>query len=66
LYARAVSHEEVVAALAAVDERTSDDQRREDLFVSALGYYVTELGWPARAPCRVRRGGDVIRCEPCQ
>ncbi len=44
LYARGVSHEVVTAALEAVDERLLEDQRREDLYLSALARYVEALG----------------------
>jgi hypothetical protein len=44
LYERGVSHQAVLEALDAVDERISEDERREDLFVSALGRYVEALG----------------------
>lgn len=43
-YRRGVSHEVIDAALDAVDERMSDDERREDLYLSALGYYIEALG----------------------
>ena len=44
LYKRGVSNEIVLAALDAVDERLSDDERREDLYLSALERYVEALG----------------------
>lgn len=44
LYRRSVSDEEVQAALDAVDERLSEDERREDLYLSALTRYVEALG----------------------
>jgi hypothetical protein len=44
LYKRGVSHEVVLAALDAVDEGLSEEQRREDLYLSALAYYVEALG----------------------
>jgi hypothetical protein len=44
LYERGVSHDVVLAALDAVDERLSEEQRREDLYLSALAYYVEALG----------------------
>lgn len=44
LYKRGVSHDVVLAALDAVDENLSEDQRREDLYLSALAQYVEALG----------------------
>ncbi len=44
LYKRGFSHDVVLAALDAVDERLSEDERREDLYLSALGRYVEALG----------------------
>ncbi|MGB9183960.1 MAG: hypothetical protein WCB67_07830 [Solirubrobacteraceae bacterium] len=44
LYRRDVSHETVLAALDAVDERMSVEERREDLYLSALAHYVGALG----------------------
>ena len=43
-YKRGVDHEVVLAALDRVDEVMSDAERREDLYLSALGYYVEALG----------------------
>lgn len=43
-YARGVDNETVQAALDAIDERMSEDERREDLYLSALRYYVEALG----------------------
>ena len=44
LYQRGVSHDTVLAALDAIDEQMSEEQRREDLYLSALGRYVEALG----------------------
>lgn len=44
LYRRDVSHDDVLIALDAVDENISEDERREDLYLSALQYYVAALG----------------------
>jgi hypothetical protein len=44
LYKRDVSHDDVLAALDAVDEEMSEAQRREDLYLSALEHYVEALG----------------------
>ena len=44
LYRRGTSDQEVLAALDAVDEQISEDERREDLYLSALEHYVAALG----------------------
>jgi hypothetical protein len=44
LYRQGVSHDAVLAALDGVDERMSADERRDDLYVSALAHYVAALG----------------------
>lgn len=44
LYRRGVSDERVRAALDAIDERLTEDERREDLYLSALSRYVEALG----------------------
>lgn len=44
LYARGVGNDAVLDALDAVDERLSEDERREDLYLSALVAYVEALG----------------------
>ena len=44
LYARGVGNDAVQDALDAVDERLSEDERREDLYLSALVKYVEALG----------------------
>lgn len=44
LYRRDVSHDEVLAALDSMDEKISDDERREDLYLSGLEHYVAALG----------------------
>lgn len=43
-YLRGVDHTVVKAALDAIDERMSEEERREDLYLSALKYYVGALG----------------------
>ena len=64
LYERDVSHDVVLAALDAVDERLTEDQRREDLYVSALAHYVAALG--GRLEIRAVFGHEAIlvRQEP--
>ncbi len=44
LYRRDVSHDAVLAALDAIDDRMSVAERREDLYLSALAHYVRALG----------------------
>jgi hypothetical protein len=43
-YNRGVNNETVQAALDAIDENMSAAERREDLYLSALKYYVEALG----------------------
>lgn len=63
-YRSGVSDETVAAALDAADERLSDEERREDLYVSALAHFVECLG--GRLEVRVELGDEVIvvRREP--
>ena len=58
LYRRGVGHDDVLAALDAADERMSDDQRREDLYLSGLEHYVAALG--GRIEVRAVFGEDAI------
>ncbi|MDQ6729054.1 MAG: hypothetical protein M3022_01790 [Actinomycetota bacterium] len=44
LYRRDTSHADVLAALDAVDEQITDEERTEDLYLAALGHYVAALG----------------------
>ena len=44
LYKRGVDEAVLRAALDVADERLSEDERREDLYLSALGRYVEALG----------------------
>jgi hypothetical protein len=44
LYAQGVRHQVVEGALDAIDERLSEDDRREDLYLAALEHYVRALG----------------------
>ena len=43
-YRHGVSNDTVLAALDQADERLSEDERREDLFLSSLAHYVAALG----------------------
>lgn len=64
LYRRGTSHEEILDALDAVDERLSEDERREDLYLSALDHYLNALG--GRLDVRAIFGDDevVVRRGP--
>jgi hypothetical protein len=64
LYKRGVSNEVVVGALDAVDERLSEEQRRDDLYLSALAHYVEALG--GRLELRAVFGDEeiLVRQEP--
>jgi hypothetical protein len=64
LYERGVSHEAVSEALDAVDERMSEGELREDLYLSALAHYVAALG--GRVEVRAIFGDEeiVVRGEP--
>jgi hypothetical protein len=64
LYERGVSHDVVVAALDAVDEKLSDDQRREDLYLSALGHYADSLGGRVEVRVVVGEEAILVRREP--
>lgn len=44
LYRRGVSNEIVQTALDTADERLTDSERREDLYLSALAHYISALG----------------------
>jgi len=43
-YSRGVPHELVLRAMEAAEARPSDDDRREDLYLSSLSSYVEALG----------------------
>jgi hypothetical protein len=63
-YRAGVAHDAVEAALDSVDERMSEAERREDLYLSALKYYVEALG--GRLEVRAVFGDEavVVRREP--
>jgi hypothetical protein len=63
-YARGVSNEAVLAALDTADERLSENERREDLYLSALAHYVHALG--GRLEVRAVFGAEsvLVRREP--
>lgn len=58
LYRREVRHDDVLAALDAVDEEISEAERREDLYLAALEYYVVALG--GRIEVRAVFGEDEV------
>jgi hypothetical protein len=64
LYRRGVSNEVVQNALDTADERLTDSERREDLYLSALAHYVDALG--GRLEVRAIFDGEqvVLRGEP--
>lgn len=64
LYARGTSDEEVLAALDAVDEQITEDERREDLYLAALEHYAAALG--GRIELRAVFGEDeiIVRSAP--
>jgi hypothetical protein len=43
-YERGVSHEAVRAALDAAEERLTEEERREDLYLSTLAHFLDALG----------------------
>jgi hypothetical protein len=57
-YRRGMSHQSVLQALDAVDERLTDDERREDLYLAALTRYVQALG--GRVELRAVFGDDIV------
>jgi hypothetical protein len=58
LYQRGTSDEQVLAALDGADEQMTEDERREDLYLSALAHYVAALG--GRLEVRAVFGEDEI------
>lgn len=63
-YRANVEHGTVAAALDAVDERMSEDERREDLYLSALKYYVEALGGRLEVRAVFDDEAIVVRREP--
>jgi hypothetical protein len=63
-YRAGVDHKLVDEALDSIDERMSEAERREDLYLSALQYYVEALG--GRLEVRAVFGDEsvVVRSEP--
>jgi hypothetical protein len=58
LFKRGVGHDTVLAALDAVDERLSEAEQREDLYLASLEHYVEALG--GRVEVRAVFGEDVV------
>ncbi len=65
-YKQGVEDTVVQAALDTADERLSEDERREDLYISALARYVEALG--GRLEVRAVFGDEaiVVRREPAE
>lgn len=63
-YRRGVSNEVVQDALDAIDERMSPDERSEDLYLSALRYYVEALGGRVEVRAVFDDESIVVRSEP--
>jgi hypothetical protein len=63
-YRRGVSNDVVQEALDAIDERMSADERSEDLFLSALKYYVEALGGRLEVRAVFDDEAIVVRREP--
>ncbi len=64
LYRRGASDDKVQAALDAVDEHLSGDERREDLYLSALAKYVQALGGRIEVRAVFGEESIVVRREP--
>jgi hypothetical protein len=66
LYKCGVPDETVQAALDGTDEALTDEERRQDLYLSALSHYVTALG--GRLEVRAVFGDEavVVRGEPAE
>lgn len=54
----------MLAALDAVDERLSEDERRDDLYLAALAYYVERLGGGLEVRAVFGEEEVVVRREP--
>lgn len=61
---RGVDHTVIQAALDQSDERLCDDDRREDLYVSALAHYVQALGGRLEVRAVFEDDTILVRCEP--
>jgi hypothetical protein len=63
-YTQGVSHEAVLAALDTADERLSEDERREDLYLSALAHFVEALGGRLEVRAVFDDEAIIVRREP--
>jgi hypothetical protein len=63
-YRAGVEHRTVAAALDSVDENMSEAERREDLYLSALKYYVEALGGRLEVRAVFGDEGVVVWREP--
>jgi hypothetical protein len=63
-YRRGVSNDVVQEALDSIDERMSADERSEDLYLSALRYYVEALGGRLEVRAVFDDETIVVRREP--
>jgi pyruvate/2-oxoglutarate dehydrogenase complex dihydrolipoamide acyltransferase (E2) component len=61
---RGVSHETVLAALDTADERLSENEQREDLYLSVLAHYVEALGGRVEVRAVFADESIVVRREP--
>lgn len=64
LYGCGVRDEVVQAALDGADEALTEDERREDLYVSALAHYVSALGGRLEVRAVFGEESVVVRAEP--
>ena len=64
LYARGVDHRLVADALDAADDRLSEAERREDLYVSSLGHFVAALGGRIEVRAVFDDHAVLVRREP--
>jgi hypothetical protein len=63
-YRAGVDHQTVDAALDAIDEKMSEAERREDLYLSALKHYVEALGGRLEVGAIFDGETVVVRREP--
>jgi hypothetical protein len=63
-YRRGVEHQVVLAALDAVDEKMSEAERADDLYLSALTYYVEALGGRLEVRAVFDDEAMIVRREP--
>jgi hypothetical protein len=64
LYTRGIEHDVVTSALDTAEENLSEDERREDLYVSALARYVEALGGQLEVRAVFDDEAIVVRREP--